>query len=587
MIIKLFSQIPKILTFKQKFLLIILFIFTGLMSIAELLGLGSLVVLISIITNPEVIIEKFNNYNINLSESLPFKGNLIKNACIILILIFSFKTIISFLFNYFSAKITASINHKISSSFFKRYIYKNYEILKKFSSTQFINDIKDETTRFITFLFAAINIIKDSFLVIIILSSLIVISSYTTIVLFITILVISTSMYLTLKKILRQIGDDRTRFNTKIYKILNETFYGIKNIKLIGVENFISKNFDRNLSNLLRNTLKIRLINPIPRIFLEWFSIISISLLIIYLNTITDNLPYYVPTLTFIALSLIRLVPAFAAINQNIGHLNWNLNSTKLIVKELSPKISFKIKNLNKLKINSIKLKNVSINYNEKVILENVNLTTKKNNIIGIVGPSGSGKTSLVELILGLKEPKKGNVYINNRKNITKSNNYKNSVSYVSQDIFLFEGTILENITFGAPEKKINIERLNSVISDSELDKLVNKHPKKLNYIISEAGKNFSGGEKQRLTIARALYRNSEIIVFDEATSSLDNLTEKKILTKLKKYKKDKTIFMITHKVKNIDICDKIYFVNNGKLKQISNKKNLQEANFIRKKNNN
>ena len=587
MIIKLFSQIPKILTFKQKFLLIILFIFTGLMSIAELLGLGSLVVLISIITNPEVIIEKFNNYNINLSESLPFKGNLIKNACIILILIFSFKTIISFLFNYFSAKITASINHKISSSFFKRYIYKNYEILKKFSSTQFINDIKDETTRFITFLFAAINIIKDSFLVIIILSSLIVISSYTTIVLFITILVISTSMYLTLKKILRQIGDDRTRFNTKIYKILNETFYGIKNIKLIGVENFISKNFDRNLSNLLRNTLKIRLINPIPRIFLEWFSIISISLLIIYLNTITDNLPYYVPTLTFIALSLIRLVPAFAAINQNIGHLNWNLNSTKLIVKELSPKISFKIKNLNKLKINSIKLKNVSINYNEKVILENVNLTTKKNNIIGIVGPSGSGKTSLVELILGLKEPKKGNVYINNRKNITKSNNYKNSVSYVSQDIFLFEGTILENITFGAPEKKINIERLNSVISDSELDKLVNKHPKKLNYIISEAGKNFSGGEKQRLTIARALYRNSEIIVFDEATSSLDNLTEKKILTKLKKYKKDKTIFMITHKVKNLDICDKIYFVNNGKLKQISNKKNLQEANFIRKKNNN
>ena len=119
MIIKLFSQIPKILTFKQKFLLIILFIFTGLMSIAELLGLGSLVVLISIITNPEVIIEKFNNYNINLGESLPFKGNLIKNACIILILIFSFKTIISFLFNYFSAKITASINHKISSSFSK------------------------------------------------------------------------------------------------------------------------------------------------------------------------------------------------------------------------------------------------------------------------------------------------------------------------------------------------------------------------------------------------------------------------------------------------------------------------------------
>ena len=378
MIIKLISQIPKILTSKQKFLLIILFIFTGLMSIAELLGLGSLVILISIITNPDIIIEKFNNYNINITETLPFGGNLIKNFCIILILIFSVKTLITFLFNYFSARITMSINHKISSSFFKRYIFKKYENIKKYSSTQFTNDIKDETTRFVTFLFAAINIIKDGFLVIIILTSLVAISSYTTIILFIIILIISTSMYLTLKKILRQIGNDRTRFNTKIYKILNETFYGLKNIKLIGVENFISKNFDRNLHNLLSNTLKIRIINPIPRIFLEWFSIISISLLIIYLNTITDNLSYYVPTLTFIALSLIRLVPAFAAINQNIGHLNWNLNSTKLIVKEVSQKISSKIKNLNKVKIDSVKLKNISINYDEKVILENVNLSVKK-----------------------------------------------------------------------------------------------------------------------------------------------------------------------------------------------------------------
>ena len=145
------------------------------------------------------------------------------------------------------------------------------------------------------------------------------------------------------------------------------------------------------------------------------FNYLNIAL-IIYLNTTTDNLSYYVPTLTFIALSLIRLVPAFAAINQNINHLNWNLNSTKLIVKEVSPKIPSKIKNLNRLKINSVKLKNVSINYNEKIILENVNLNTKKNNIIFIVGPSGSGKTSLVELILGLKDPKKGNVYINNKK---------------------------------------------------------------------------------------------------------------------------------------------------------------------------
>ena len=341
---KYITQIPKILTSKQNFFLFGLFIFTILMNFIELLGLGSLVALVSIINDPISTIEKLNSFNINLSIDSLKKEDLILLSSLFLIIIFTFKAIISFFFNYFSAKLTVNINHTISSTFFKKYIYKKYEDLRDLTSTKFINDIKDETTRFITFIFALLNIVKDFFFITLILLTLLVTSPSIAIFIFLIILILSGFIYFVLKKKVRKIGEDRTKFNKRIYKILNDSYSGIKNIKLIGAENIISLNFDRFNNNFLNNILQMRIINPLPRIFLEWFVILGVSLLIIYMNQSTIGLNNFLPLLTFVALSSIRLVPAFAAINQNINHLNWNLNATALIIKEVTEKRNIKRK---------------------------------------------------------------------------------------------------------------------------------------------------------------------------------------------------------------------------------------------------
>ena len=539
------------------------------MSFIEILGLSSLVLLVSIINDPELVINKLSTFNLNIDIENFANSKLITISCFLLIIIFSIKTLVSIIFNYFAAKITMSINYSISSSFFKNYLRKNYEEYLNLNSTKFANDIKDETSRFITFLFALINVLKDSFLVLLILITLTLTSSNAALIIFIIILILSFIIFLFLKKIIRTLGINRSKFNTQIYNILKDTFDGIKNIKLIGAENLVSKNFDRYINNFLKNNLLMRIINPLPRIFLEWIAILGISTLILIFNYQFDNLKSFLPVLTFIAVASIRLIPAFSAINQNVGHLNYNLNATSLIVKELrNKKELYKKIFTKKIAINSINLKNVSYKYikDQQNILNNISFKIKKGQLIGIIGTSGSGKTTLVEIILGLINPSKGKRFINNKANIHNTNIFKNSLSYVSQDIFLFEGSLLENITFGNYNKKLDENLLMKIFKCCELEALIKKNKEGINLRIKENGKNISGGEIQRIAIARALYRKPELMVLDEATSSLDIKTEKKIINNLKYFTNDKIVFMVAHRLTSLKHCDKLILMENGRI---------------------
>jgi ATP-binding cassette, subfamily B, bacterial PglK len=566
---KIILKISGILSRKHRLLLYILLFWTLIMSFIEILGLSSLVLLVSIINDPELVINKLSTFNLNIDIENFANSKLITISCFLLIIIFSIKTLVSIIFNYFAAKITMSINYSISSSFFKNYLRKNYEEYLNLNSTKFANDIKDETSRFITFLFALINVLKDSFLVLLILITLTLTSSNAALIIFIIILILSFIIFLFLKKIIRTLGINRSKFNTQIYNILKDTFDGIKNIKLIGAENLVSKNFDRYINNFLKNNLLMRIINPLPRIFLEWIAILGISTLILIFNYQFDNLKSFLPVLTFIAVASIRLIPAFSAINQNVGHLNYNLNATSLIVKELrNKKELYKRIFTKKIAINSINLKNVSYKYikDQQNILNNISFKIKKGQLIGIIGTSGSGKTTLVEIILGLINPSKGKRFINNKTNIHNTNIFKNSLSYVSQDIFLFEGSLLENITFGNYNKKLDENLLMKIFKCCELEALIKKNKEGINLRIKENGKNISGGEIQRIAIARALYRKPELMVLDEATSSLDIKTEKKIINNLKYFTNDKIVFMVAHRLTSLKHCDKLMLMENGRI---------------------
>jgi ABC-type bacteriocin/lantibiotic exporter with double-glycine peptidase domain len=201
----------------------------------------------------------------------------------------------------------------------------------------------------------------------------------------------------------------------------------------------------------------------------------------------------------------------------------------------------------------------------KKKLFEDLNLEIKIGDTVGIFGESGSGKSSFVNLLIGLLKPEKGKILINNTDIFSNIYFWRKNIGYVPQNIFLIDDTFKKNISLDFNIKSENFQKFNECLKQSELEKFINSLPDGINTLVGERGKRISGGQLQRVGIARALYNNPEILIFDESTSALDRETELEILKNIYKFKDKKTMIIITHKKELLKNCDKIYKLENGK----------------------
>ena len=189
------------------------------------------------------------------------------------------------------------------------------------------------------------------------------------------------------------------------------------------------------------------------------------------------------------------------------------------------------------------------------------------NSVIGIVGPSGSGKSTLIDILLCLIKPQQGQLKIDNIIiNDQNSRSWQNTIGFVAQNIFLSEGTIAENIAFGIPKNEIDFNQIHKALTLAHLNDLIESLEKGVHTKVGERGIQLSGGQRQRIGIARALYHKAEVLVFDEATSSLDGITEKMIMEAIHQFSGKKTIILIAHRLKTVQKCDNLFFIDNGKV---------------------
>lgn len=381
-------------------------------------------------------------------------------------------------------------------------------------------------------------------------------------------------IFYVLRSFLNRIGEVRLNSNKSRFLILSEAFGAIKEIKIKNLEKIFINRFDAPSKNYAKTTAQSQIAKNLPRFFLEAIAFGGAMLLILYLMMKKGNFNEVLPVIALYIFAGYRLIPSLQQIYNSLTQLafiNPSLNSLVNDLKNLSEIQSYDNQD-NVLFKKKISLNNIQYSYpnSSRVTLKNINLTVNAKNVVGLVGSTGSGKTTIVDIILGLLETQKGTLEVDG-KIITKKNIHiwQSIIGYVPQNICLIDDTIASNIAFGIDKKSIDLKSLEKASRIANLHSFVeNELEKKYQTIIGERGVRLSGGQIQRIGIARALYHSPQVLVLDEATSALDNQTEKAVMDAINNLSKNITIILIAHRLSTVKICDEIYLLNNGELKQ-------------------
>jgi ATP-binding cassette, subfamily B, bacterial PglK len=567
----IFKSIYRCLNQKLKIQLFILIIFSFIIPFLELIGLAAIIPVIQISLN-EV---SFAEYGMLYSFVGLFADELDKSyfVYVLILLIFSFflfKTFFLIFCENFRLKYIKSLQDIFSIKLYNTYIFSNYEDFSNFqfteknrnigivpSLTDYIKNCNQILVETLFFIFIFIFLLKYSFTI--------------SLIAFCIFFIVSVVIYLLSKTKLLQYSSIRFTATANIVRNLLNVFYSLKEVIILKRRGLFKEQFKKSYSSMTDANYKDSLIKFIPRNILE-LTVISVVLIIIsYMvftgSSISENLEL-LGVFTFamlkISLSANKLLLAFQ-----------DLKSIKIPASEVSKELlqhskiqDFSIdknENIeNKLNFNkSISLKDVNFIYSgtSKKVLENINIKIEKYKTIGISGPSGSGKTTLINLILGFLKPTSGKVFLDNFDIHTDVKSWHNSIAYVPQDIFLFNDSIKNNILFGIDEKKFDIKEINRVLKIVNLDEFISKLGEGLDTIVGEKGAKLSGGQAQRINIARSILLDKDIIFLDEATSKLDESNEFEIIENvINKLGGKKTIIIISHRVKTLEtFCDEIY----------------------------
>ena len=379
-----------------------------------------------------------------------------------------------------------------------------------------------------------------------------------------------------IKKKSLQIGNIEKNANSKSIQLINQSFGSIKDTKILGVKKFLFDQYVKNLKNFEKSAFYLRILTNIPRLILEQTAITLILLICVYLYLIETSENEIIPLLSLFTISAIRMIPSLNKISLSITGYKYRKPSIDIIYNEYKKIEKFKLEKDFKKKIQfkkELALNNVSFRYPKRknYVLRKINLPLKKGKMISIIGKSGSGKTTLINIILGLLKPSDGKITIDGKEENLFNKNWYKKIGYVAQDIYLIDDTLKNNIIFGRQQKNNSLKKIISLIKFLKLDSMVRTLKNGLNTTLGDRGIRVSGGERQRIGIARAIFNNPEVIVLDEATASLDIKLEDEIIKNIKKKFKNSTIISVSHRKIPMNYSDEIYELKNNKVYKVKN----------------
>ncbi len=455
------------------------------------------------------------------------------------------------------------------------FINRPYQYFLSVKSGEVMRMINSDVKQSFSLLLSLLSLATELIVSITLFVALLMMSAAITITIVIILLIMVAIISKFVKPVLRKAGKENQKTNARMHRWLLQSIHGIKEIKVSRREKYFEYCYDIEGKHHV-DTLRISsVLNMVPKYLIEAVTMSSLFVLMGIFIVSGRDLTSLIPTLTVIAMAAIRLLSSANRISSAISDAAFKEPMLDRMIENLDivdqhgkeKKIEEKNKNILPRPFkNEVHLKDVTYRYpeGEKNVLVGADMEVKRGMSIGIVGPSGAGKTTAVDIMLGLLEPQKGGVFVDDVNIMDDKKDWLRQISYIPQMIFMLDDTIRANVAFGFKEEKIDDEQVWKALDDASMKEYVESLPEGLETQIGERGVRLSGGQRQRIGIARALYRDPEILFFDEATSALDNATENAIMDSINKLHGRKTMVIIAHRLSTIEGCDVIYRVEDG-----------------------
>ena len=558
---------------KRRFQASLILILMVIASIAEIVSIGAVLPFLGVLTSPEVIFEHpYAEKMINFFE-ITSSDQLLLPVTILFIIITFVSASIRLTLLFLTTRLAFNTGSDLSVKIYQKTLHQDYMVHISRNSSEIINGIVSKISS-ITYdvINASLNLVSSVILIIGIVSAFFIIDTEIAIYSIGGFSLIYLFIIKLTKNTISQNSNKIAIESTNMIKALQEGLGGIRDVLIDGNQQVYCEIYRKADIELRRAHGINQFLGASPRFIVESIGMMLIVLLAYFISQRSTGMSAAIPLLGALALGAQRLLPvaqaAFHAVALILGAHSSLKDVLELLDQDI-PNYELEGKPEPIPFDQNIELSNISFRYsnNSDLVIKDLSININKGSIIGFVGETGCGKSTLLDILMGLLTPTKGKLLIDGHQ-IEKGIDYRRwqrHIAHVPQFIYLSDGTIADNIILGANDQEIDYDRLREAVSGAHLLNLIESWPDKFNTIVGENGVKLSGGQRQRIGIARALYKNANVLILDEATSALDISTEKSIMNSIINIDTNITILIIAHRISTLDQCDQIIKLNTKK----------------------
>lgn len=491
------------------------------------------------------------------------------------ILFFILKLVAKAAINYFNAGTVNHIAYRFIRELYKLFFGARYAVCTEMNPSEIVGIINTHTWRSMICFESVVGMLNESLFLIVLLAGLMFYNPVVTFILITLLAVVGIVIYFQVVRRISYFGQVHSHLAVVMHRLAFALVSSIKDIKIMRLE-------EQNLGKICdiwasycNNDTKLKTVQKIPGDFSEMMVFVGIIGACLYLIISKADSAQLIPIVSVLAVSSVRVLPSFNRLLANYNGYKFNRASLEE-TRRLYEMLSQNQQGITHIEIpfnRQIDAKNISFSYGEKIVLDGLSFSINKGSSVAFVGTSGAGKSTLLDLLVGLRESDQASFFIDSTKfDPYRSDSLRNYVGYVPQNVTVIDESIAFNISFN---EQYDEKKMEDIIRLVRLEQFVAEQPEGLDTKLGENGVRISGGQRQRIGIARALYRDPEVLILDEATSSLDNITEREIINDLGQLPGFKTFIMVAHRLTTVEKCDTIYFMEQGRIIAQGNHTNL------------